>query len=137
MRITELTALTKLELKHYESFPSLDPLHSLHLREVRFINCFFGDWPTLEASAFPVLQSLHIEDSEGFALSAAAEPSLERTLDRIGRELCSMPHLVSLSGNSVLLGAARIGSLHPAWQLSAASQHTCSGIYSWERIANP
>ena len=134
-RIIQLTALTKLELGFFDHFQSLDPLHSLQLKEVRLINCFSEDWPTIGGSAFPFLQKLHISDD--IEISCPGEGVRERKLDQLGSSLCSMPHLVSLSGNGVLLAVARIGALHPAWKLSPSSQHASSGIYTWERFDFP
>ena len=134
-RITEHTALTSLALKGYRRYTNLDSLHSLRLQQLRLINGFCGEWPAVDASAFPFLHTLHITDEEGIPYDQNWQ-HLARRLDQLGKTLCSMPKLKSLSGNGILMAVAQIGGLHPAWQLSASSQHAENGgIYTWERSA--
>ena len=132
-RIVQLGQLTKLKLQAYRQFPNLEPLHALQLRKLCLVDCFQGMWPAVTPAIFQFLHTLHIEDS-GDVNFAGEGPLLERKLDQIGDSILKMgPQLTHLSGNGILLAVARMGGLHPTWQLSAGSKHAESGVYTWKR----
>ena len=131
-RITQWTDLRRLELQGFSKYPNLQPLSSLQLKDLSLINCFGGTWPIIEASAFPFLQSLHIEDKEGEAFNKQFH-YLERELDRVADRILKMPHLIRLSGNGILLAMAMMGGLHPIWRLAGRSNSGNSAVNVWEK----
>ena len=116
-RLANITGLTELTLSGFSRFSNLSVLSSLHLKELHLHNCFQKEWPDVSSSVFPFLEKLHIEEDGAGLVGGQLQPESVKKLDQFGEKLCSMRHLVSLSGSGVLLAVARMGGLQPDWQL--------------------
>ena len=119
-KIGSLTGLTRLELHEFRCCTAVAdtrPLHGLHLRELALHYCSDLQSDLFAPGALLLLTSLHIRESWEEREAIKDENGHVQKLTECGRIVLDLPHLVEVSGSSMLFSIGMADELR-FWQKS-------------------
>ena len=115
-KIGSLTCLTRLELHKFRYYETdVRPLRGLHLRELALQHCSGLESDLFVPGSLLMLTSLHIRESWEQQQAIKDQNGHAQKLTECGRIVLNLPHLVEVSGSSMLFSIGMADGLM-SWQ---------------------